>query len=70
MLSPGESICLTQGLYHRFFGEGRVLVGEVSLVNDDHTDNRFFEAVGRFPSIEEDVAPWRLLVSDYADRVQ
>ena len=69
-LSPGESICLTQGLYHRFFGEGRVLVGEVSQVNDDHTDNRFFEAVGRFPSIEEDVAPWRLLVSDYADRVQ
>lgn len=69
-LSPGESICLTQGLYHRFFGEGRVLVGEVSQVNDDHTDNRFFEAVGRFPSIDEDEAPWRLLVSDYADRVQ
>ena len=69
-LSPGESICLTQGLYHRFFGEGRVLVGEVSQVNDDHTDNRFFETIGRFPSIDEDVAPWRLLVSDYADRVQ
>ena len=69
-LSPGESICLTQGLYHRFYGEGRVLVGEVSQVNDDHTDNRFFETVGRFPSIDEDVAPWRLLVSDYADRVQ
>ena len=69
-LSPGESICLTQGLYHRFFGEGRVLVGEVSQVNDDHADNRFFETIGRFPSIDEDEAPWRLLVSDYADRVQ
>ncbi len=65
-LAPGESICLTQGLYHRFYGEGRVLVGEVSQVNDDHADNRFFEAVGRFPSIDEDEAPWRLLVSDYA----
>lgn len=66
-LEPGESICLTRGLYHRFFGEGRVLVGEVSQVNDDHTDNRFFETIGRFPRIDEDVSPWRLLVSDYAD---
>ena len=68
-LEPGESICLTRGLYHRFFGEGRVLVGEVSQVNDDHADNRFFEPIGRFPNIDEDVTPWRLLVSDYADRV-
>ncbi|MEI8094564.1 MAG: D-lyxose/D-mannose family sugar isomerase [Spirochaetales bacterium] len=65
-LTPGESICLETGLYHRFFGEGgTVLVGEVSQVNDDHTDNRFLEPVGRFPQIEEDEAPWRLLVSDY-----
>jgi len=64
-LAPGESICLTPRLYHRFFGEGRVLVGEVSRVNDDHKDNRFFEPIGRFPSIEEDEKPWRLLVSDY-----
>lgn len=66
-LSPGESICLPQRLYHRFYGEGRVLVGEVSQVNDDHVDNRFYEKIGRFPSIDEDQAPWRLLVSDYAD---
>ena len=65
-LAPGESICLTPGVYHRFFGEGRVLVGEVSKVNDDHNDNRFFEPMGRFPRIDEDEAPWRLLVSDYA----
>lgn len=68
VLGPGESITLTQGLYHRFFGEngkGTVLVGEVSAVNDDASDNRFYEPVGRFPEIEEDEPPYRLLVSDY-----
>ena len=69
-LAPGESICLTRGLYHRFWGEGKVLVGEVSQVNDDFSDNRFYEAVGRFPSIDEDEAPWRLLVSDYAEKIR
>ncbi len=64
----GESITLTTGLYHRFYGEagkGRVLVGEVSKTNDDAADNRFYDVVGRFPAIEEDEEPWRLLVSDY-----
>lgn len=68
ILTPGESICLEQGIYHRFYGEpgkGKVLVGEVSAVNDDNTDNRFYEPVGRFPEIEEDEAPLHLLVSDY-----
>lgn len=64
-LEPGESISLPQRLYHKFWGEGRVLVGEVSLVNDDHRDNRFHEAIGRFPVIEEDEAPLHLLCSDY-----
>jgi D-lyxose ketol-isomerase len=67
-LTPGESITLYPGLYHKFYGEqgkGKVLVGEVSAVNDDHTDNRFHEAVGRFPGIEEDEPPERFLVSDY-----
>jgi hypothetical protein len=68
VLTPGESICLEQGMYHRFYGEkgkGRVLVGEVSMVNDDTSDNFFYEPVGRFPVIEEDVQPLHLLVSDY-----
>jgi D-lyxose ketol-isomerase len=68
-LRPGESICLPQRLYHRFWGQagkGTVLVGEVSRVNDDHVDNRFFDPVGRFPEIEEDVAPLHLLYNDYA----
>lgn len=64
-LEPGESICLPTGLYHRFWGEGKTLVGEVSMANDDATDNRFLETIGRFPAIEEDEAPIHLLVTDY-----
>lgn len=67
-LAPGESITLHQGLYHKFYGErgmGKVLVGEVSAVNDDFTDNRFYEELGRFPEIQEDVPPDHLLVGDY-----
>jgi D-lyxose ketol-isomerase len=64
-LEPGESISLVQRLYHKFWGEGRVLVGEVSLVNDDYRDNLFYEPVGRFPDIEEDVPPLYLLCNDY-----
>ena len=68
ILTPGESICLEQGIYHRFYGEpgkGKVLVGEVSCVNDDSSDNRFHESIGRFPVIEEDEQPVHLLASDY-----
>jgi D-lyxose ketol-isomerase len=65
-LSPGESITLVPYCYHKFWGaEGRVLVGEVSSVNDDETDNRFKESLGRFPAIEEDEPPLHLLVTDY-----
>jgi D-lyxose ketol-isomerase len=67
-LKPGESVCLPPGLYHQFYGEegaGTVLVGEVSCVNDDHTDNRFYEPMGRFPQIEEDEPPLHLLLGDY-----
>jgi D-lyxose ketol-isomerase len=65
-LGPGESITLPARLYHKFWGaEGRVLVGEVSVVNDDQADNRFYEPVGRFPEIEEDEPPLYLLVNDY-----
>lgn len=68
VLKPGESICLEQGIYHRFYGQpekGKVLVGEVSAVNDDSTDNRFLNIVGRFPDILEDEKPAHLLASDY-----
>ena len=68
ILNPGESITLEQGMYHRFYGaegKGKVLVGEVSSVNDDNTDNCFLEKLGRFPDIVEDAKPLHLLVSDY-----
>lgn len=66
-LAPGESISLPPRLYHAFWGANeRVLVGEVSLVNDDARDNRFLDPIGRFPTIEEDADPLYLLVSDYA----
>jgi D-lyxose ketol-isomerase len=65
-LAPGESITLPTQVYHKFWGsERRVLVGEISNVNDDNSDNRFYEAVGRFPTIEEDTEPLHLLVNDY-----
>lgn len=65
-LQPGESISLPPRLYHTFWAEQeRVLIGEVSLVNDDASDNRFLETVGRFPQIEEDEAPLYLLCTDY-----
>lgn len=66
-LAPGESITLNPGDWHAFWGDGGdVLIGEVSTVNDDETDNVFREPIGRFADVEEDVAPDHLLVSDYA----
>lgn len=65
-LDPGESVTLAPGNWHAFWGEGGdVLIGEVSAVNDDLTDNIFRDPIGRFSDIEEDVAPTHLLVSDY-----
>lgn len=69
-LEPGQSVTYTQRLYHAFWGKegcGDVIVGEVSMCNDDETDNRFLEAPGRFPAIDEDEAPYRLLCNEYPD---
>jgi D-lyxose ketol-isomerase len=64
-LEPGESITLDPYCYHEFWADARTLVGEVSLVNDDARDNRFLNAPGRFPEIEEDELPLYLLCTDY-----
>jgi D-lyxose ketol-isomerase len=65
-LHPGESVTLEPDCWHAFWGEGGdVLIGEVSNVNDDRTDNIFREPIGRFAQIDEDEAPLHLLVSDY-----
>ena len=67
-LVPGESITIYPYMYHDFHveeGSGDVLLGEVSMCNDDENDNRFYEPIGRFPEIEEDEEPYRLLCNEY-----
>ena len=67
-IKPGESISIQQGMYHTFWAEGgKTLLGEVSKVNDDRVDNRFYEPTGRFPEIEEDEAPLYLLGNEYPE---
>lgn len=67
-LGPGESITLVPRLYHAFYGKpgcGTCLIGEVSSVNDDASDNFFKDPLPRYPSIEEDAPPLRLLCTEY-----
>ena len=67
-LTPGESITIYPYLYHDFEvvpGTGAVLLGEVSMCNDDEHDNRFYEQMGRFPTVAEDEPPYRLLCTEY-----
>ena len=68
LLRPGQSITIMPRMYHDFTvesGGGPVLLGEVSQCNDDNIDNRFEPPVGRFPTIEEDEPPYRLLCNEY-----
>ncbi len=67
VIEPGESLTLTPNVFHQFYAEegSDVLIGEVSSVNDDHTDNIFYEPQLRFPAIEEDEAIYRKTVMDY-----
>ena len=68
VLKPGESLSLYPYYYHEFViqpGTGYAIIGEVSMCNDDNTDNRFYEPLGRFPTIEEDEPPYRLLCTEY-----
>jgi len=65
----GESVTLAQGLYHEFWGEegcGTVILGEVSMTNDDKTDNTFVDGAGRFPEITEDEPVLYPLCNEYA----
>ena len=67
-LEPGQSISIQCGMYHQFWGEkgtGKILLGEVSKVNDDRVDNRFYKKTGRFPQIEEDEPAIHLLGNEY-----
>jgi hypothetical protein len=67
-IQPGCSITLSTYIYHAFWakkGAGDLIVGEVSSINDDKTDNFFVEQARRFSSIEEDEAILHPLVNDY-----
>ena len=67
-VTPGNSVRLTPFMYHTFgakAGCGDLIVGEVSAVNDDTTDNYFAEPVARFADIEEDEPVWRPLCNEY-----
>ncbi|MDR3438132.1 D-lyxose/D-mannose family sugar isomerase [Telmatospirillum sp.] len=68
ILKPGDSLTLRPYQYHEFIGQpgtGTVLLGEVSMCNDDNADNRFLDQFARFPTIEEDEPPYRLLCTEY-----
>jgi len=70
-LKPGQSVTLMPGQYHNWIAEnGRVMLFEVSTVNDDNVDNRFHSAPGRFPDIEEDVPARYLIFNDYRKYVK
>ena len=65
-LAKGRSITFTPYLYHTFWAEGEdCLVGEVSTVNDDTNDNRFYTPLGRYPAIDEDEPARFLLCNEY-----
>jgi D-lyxose ketol-isomerase len=66
-LESGERVRLDPDHYHQFWaelGKGKVLVEEVSSVNDDQTDNFFLENLPRFPGITEDEIPRYLLCTE------
>lgn len=55
ILEPGESIVLEPFVAHAFWAEGgAVLAGEVSLVNDDASDNYFLPALPPMDAVVDD----------------
>lgn len=69
-VKPGQSITLEAGIYHRFYGKkgtGKILLGEVSSVNDDRTDNHFNEDLPRFPEVIEDEPSKYPLITEYQE---
>lgn len=57
LVTPGNSVTITPYINHMFWaleGKGDLIVGEVSSINDDKTDNYFAEEIARFSKIEED----------------
>lgn len=68
VVKKGDSITLAPYIAHVFgpkIGSGDGVIGEVSKVNDDHTDNYFIDPVARFADIDEDELPYRILCNEY-----
>lgn len=68
LVENGSSISLAPYVAHIFGpkeGFGELIVGEVSKVNDDNTDNYFLEDTARFSKIEEDEAILHPLCNEY-----
>lgn len=68
IVRPGDSITLHPHVAHLLSpnpGHGDVILGEVSKVNDDNTDNFFLDSITRFSEIVEDELPIHLLCNEY-----
>ena len=69
LVEPGNSLTITPYMYHEFWaaqGKGDLIVGEVSSINDDNTDNIFLHEMARFTQIEEDELIRYPLCNEYA----
>lgn len=67
-ITRGNSMTIYPGLYHLFTpkpGCGDLIVGEVSSINDDRTDNYFEEFRPRFIPVEEDCEIRTPLCNEY-----
>jgi len=68
ILEPGESVSIPPMLCHQFCACARdeaVLVGEISSLNDDSSDNCFIHGIAE-RTIEQDTDTRYLLLSEYA----
>ena len=71
-ITRGNSMTIYPGLYHLFTpkpGCGDLIVGEVSSINDDRTDNYFEDARPRFIPVEEDCETTVLLCNEYESKL-
>lgn len=69
-VSNGNSITLFPHIYHQFCAkpeDGDLIVGEVSSINDDRTDNHFVEAFA-LPPIDEDAPAKHHLCNGYVQK--
>lgn len=65
-IAPGNSMTIRPGMYHLFLAKGDdVIVGEVSAVNDDSSDNHFAKEQSYFNATEEDTEITVPLGSEY-----